>query len=189
MTTVLTVLTPGFADWETALLNAASASYYGITTRYASPGGLPVSSSGGLRVLPDLAVENIDPAMLDALIICGGTAWAQAEAPQITTVLRNTLAAGKVVAGICDGTLPLARAGLLDRVAHTSNSTENLAATGYAGAAFYHDQPRAVRSGQIITAPGTAPVSFTAAVLEALGYGSDELNFYCSLYGAEHRTA
>ena len=186
MATIVTLLTPGFADWETALLNAASAGYFGIATRYASPDGLPVASAGGLRVTPDLAAENIDPAMLDALVICGGTAWASANAPQISPLLQKTHSAGKVIAGICDGTLPMARAGLLDHVDHTSNSADNLAPTLYAGAGFYQDQPRAVRSGQIITAPGTAPVSFMAAVLQALGFGGEDLRFYCGLYGAEH---
>ena len=39
MTTIVTVLTDGFADWETALLNAAARSYYGIETLFAAPGG------------------------------------------------------------------------------------------------------------------------------------------------------
>lgn len=38
MTTLLTVLTPGFADWETALLNAGARDYYRLETRFATPG-------------------------------------------------------------------------------------------------------------------------------------------------------
>lgn len=189
MTTIVTVLTPGFADWETALLNAASAGHLGITTRYAAPGGIPLASAGGLQVTPDLPIDNIDPAGIDALVICGGAAWSQPGAPDLTRLLQATAAAGKVVGGICDGTLPLARAGLLDTIPHTSNSTDNLAPTGYGGARFYRDQPRAVRAGAIITAPGTAPVSFMAEMLEALGYGRDDLRFYYGLFAAEHPPA
>lgn len=36
MTTILTILTEGFADWETALLNAGARQYYGITTLFAT---------------------------------------------------------------------------------------------------------------------------------------------------------
>ena len=187
MTTIVTILTPGFADWETALLNAAAHSYYGIDTRYATPGGDPVTSSGGLRVMSDLSIEALDPAGFDALVICGGTAWSSTDAPDLGELLRRTAAAGKTVAGICDGTLALARSGLLDNVPHTSNSPDNLPPTGYAGAAHYRDQPQAVLAGRIVTAAGTAPVSFMAAVMETLGHADDDLKFYTGLYAAEHR--
>ena len=132
-------------------------------------------------------IEDIEPTTIDALVINGGTAWSQPDAPDISAVLRDTRAAGKTVAGICDGTLALARAGLLDRVAHTSNSRENLTPTGYKGAQFYRDQPAAVLDGRIVTAPGTAPVTFMGAVLETLGLRNDELDYYLGLYAAEHR--
>ncbi|MEO5805869.1 DJ-1/PfpI family protein [Devosia sp.] len=71
MTTIITILTPGFADWETALLNAVARSYYGVETRFASPGGAPVTSSGGMHVVADLAIGDINPDDIDALVICG----------------------------------------------------------------------------------------------------------------------
>jgi putative intracellular protease/amidase len=188
MTTIVTILTNGFADWETALLNAGARQYFGINTRFASVGGEPVVSAAGMRVLPDMAVEEIDPTGIDALLINGGTAWSQTDAPDITKVLQSTREAGKTVGGICDGTLALARAGLLDTVAHTSNSRDNLTPTAYQGAALYRDQPAAVLDGNVVTAPGTAPVSFMGAVLEALGLRNGELDYYLGLYAAEHRS-
>jgi putative intracellular protease/amidase len=189
MTAIVTILTEGYADWETALLNAAARSYFHIDTRFATPGGKPVTSSGGLKVTPDLAVEDIDVAAIDALVVNGGAAWSQPDAPDISKVLMAARDAGKTVAGICDGTLALARAGLLDDVDHTSNSTSNLAPTGYAGASRYKDQPDAVVSGKIVTAPGTAPVSFMGGVLETLGLRDDNLNYYLGMYAAEHQAA
>ena len=189
MTTIVTILTEDYADWETALLNAAARSYFKIETRFATPGGKPVTSSGGLKVMPDLAVEDIDVGAIDALVVNGGAAWSQADAPDISAVLIAARDAGKTVAGICDGTLALARAGLLDAVAHTSNSTDNLSPTGYRGAAQYRDQPDAVVAGKIVTAPGTAPVSFMGGVLETLGLRDDNLNYYLGMYAAEHRAA
>lgn len=97
--------------------------------------------------------------------------------------------AGKVVAGICDGTLALAKTGLLDTVAHTSNSAENLSPTGYAGATLYRDTPSAVIDGKVVTAPGTAPVSFMAGVMQALGLRDGNLDYYLGLHAAEHRDA
>ncbi|WEK04524.1 MAG: DJ-1/PfpI family protein [Candidatus Devosia phytovorans] len=186
MTTIVTILTEGYADWETALLNAAARSHYGIETRFATPGGVPVTSAGGLRVSPDLAVEDIDTAAIDALVVNGGEAWSREDAPDISAALVAARDAGKVVGGICDGTLTLAKAGLLDAVSHTSNSADNLPKTGYRGAAHYQDQPQAVVAGKIITAPGTAPVSFMGGVMQALGLRDGNLDFYIGMYGAEH---
>jgi putative intracellular protease/amidase len=117
MTMIVTILTEGYADWETALLNAAARSYFNIDTRFATPGGRPVTSSGGLKVMPDLAVEDIDVEAIDALVVNGGAIWSQADAPDIGKVLVAARDAGKTVAGICDGTLALAKAGLLDDIA------------------------------------------------------------------------
>lgn len=187
MTTIVTILTNGFADWETALLNAGARQYFGVHTQFATMEGEAVVSAGGMKVVPDMAVEDISPGQTDAVLVNGGTAWSQADSPDITPVLRAMRDAGKTVAGICDGTLALARAGILDSVAHTSNSPENLAPTGYGGAALYRDQPTAVLDGRIVTAPGTAPVSFMGAVLQTLGLRTGDLDYYLSLYAAEHQ--
>lgn len=187
MTTIVTILTEGYADWETALLNAAARQYYGTTTLFASPEGKPVRSAGGLLVTPDFPVEAIEPKEIDALILNGGTIWASPEAPDLTTLLHAAGSAGVRIAAICDATLALAKAGLLDAIPHTSNGPDTLKPTGYFGAAHYQDQPLAVASGKIITAPGTAPVSFMSTVMESLGLRNDELDFYLGFHAAEHQ--
>ena len=187
MTTIVTILSEGYADWETALLNAGAREYYNVDTRFATPGGKPVTSAGGLKVTPDMAVEDIDPHAIDALVVSGGTIWSKPHAPDISATLIAARAAGKTVAGICDATLVMAKAGLLDNVAHTSNSTENLASTAYQGAVHYKDQPNAVVDGKIVTASGTAPVSFMSGVLETLGLRDGNLDYYLGMYSAEHK--
>lgn len=189
MTTIVTLLTQGYADWETALLNAVARQYYEIDTLFATPGGRPVVSAGGLRVTPDLAIADIDAGAVDALVLNGGTAWTAADAPELGDLPRAVRAAGGLVAAICDGTLALARAGLLDQVRHTGNGPDALTATGYAGAALYQQAPAAVSDGRVVTAPGTAPVSFMAAVMAGLGRQDDNLAFYLGLHAAEHRAA
>ena len=42
MTKIVTVLTDGFADWETSLLNAVARGFYGVETDYATLDGMPV---------------------------------------------------------------------------------------------------------------------------------------------------
>lgn len=189
MTTMITILTAGYADWETALLNAVARQYYEVDTLFATPGGRPVVSAAGLRVTPDLAVADIDLAGMDALVLNGGTAWSAPDAPELGDLLVRARAAGVLIAGICDATLALAQAGLLDQVRHTGNSAEALAGTGYNGAALYQTVAAAVSDGGIITAPGTAPVRFLAAVMEGLGRLDDNLAFYLELHAQEHRAA
>jgi len=189
MTTIVTLLTDGLADWETALLNAVAKGYYGVDLCFASPLGKPVTSMGGMRVMPDVAMEDIDVAAIDALVISGGTIWQTPGAPDIGPVARAAHERGRLVAGICDGTLALARTGLLDGVAHTSNGVGYLAPSGYAGANHYQDVPGAVTDGGIVTAPATAPVGFMVAVLAGLGMADDQLLFYAGLHAAEHAGA
>lgn len=186
MTIIVTLLTEGFADWETAMLNAVAKGFYGVETRFASPGGTAVTSMGGLRVTPDLALEAVDFDAIDALVISGGTIWQTPHAPDLSRFVHAAHEKGKAVAGICDGTMALARTGLLDAVGHTSNGAGYLAPTGYAGASHYRDVPGAVRDQRIVTAPATAPVGFMVAVLEELGLADEQLRYYAGLQAAEH---
>jgi putative intracellular protease/amidase len=189
MTRIVTILTDGFADWETALINAGGSSFYGFETAYATPGGAAVRSSGGMRAMADLALEDIDLDHVDVLLVCGGTIWATDAAPDITGLLRRAHAAGKVVGVICDATLQLARSGLIDTRPHTSNAAGFLNATGYGGAAHYRDGAEAVLADRIVTAAGTSSVSFMAKVLEALGLADENLDFYVGLHAAQYRPA
>ena len=189
MTSAITILTDNFADWETALLNSTARLYYGFYTRFATPGGQPVTSSGGMLVTPQLALEDISLDELDLLMVCGGSSWQSGKAPDLTALLRAAQAKNIVLAGICDGTRVLAQAGVLDNVRHTSNSAANLLETGYAGAALYQDVPWAVADQRVITAPGTAPVTFTREVLRTLGIHDDNLTAYLAMHGAEHGQA
>jgi putative intracellular protease/amidase len=189
MTVIVTILTEGFADWETALLNAAARSFYRARVHYASPGGRPVTSSGGMRVTPDLALEAVDLDSLDALIVCGGTIWQTPAAPDLTKILSSAHAGGKVIGAICDGTLAVARAGLLDAVRHTSNGAGYLDASGYKGRALYQDVPCAVSDRNVITASATAPVSFMSEVMKAIGLADENLDDYVNMHAAQFRAA
>ena len=186
MTRAITILTENFADWETALFNSTARLYYGVYTEFATQGGQPVTSSGGMLVTPQLALEDISLDELDLLMVCGGSSWQSGKAPDVSALLRAARARNIVLAGICDGTRVLAQAGVLDNVRHTSNGADNLATTGYAGAALYQDVPWAVADQGVITAPGTAPVSFTREVLRSLGIADDNLHAYLAMHGAEH---
>lgn len=189
MTTILTILTEGFADWETTLLNAVAHSFYKVETRYATPGGKPVTSSGNMTVTPQLALEAVDVADYDAIIVCGGTIWQSPEAPDIAPLLEAAKAKGKLIGLICDGTVAGARAGLLDGIRHTSNGDGYLDFTGYAGKALYRDTAAAVTDGKVVTAGGVSPVSFMAAIMDGLGLADDNLQYYVGLHAAQYARA
>jgi len=186
MTTLITILTEGYADWEIGLVAGVARGFYGLKVRHAAPGGRQLTSGGGLRVTPDLAIEAIDLDTTVALIVCGGPIWQTDRAPDISALLVAAHEQDLLVAGICDGTMALARAGLLDHAEHTSNSLETLLDTGYAGQTGYWDVPHAVAADHIVTAPGTAPVSFMAQILEGLGLADGNLDRYLDLLAAEH---
>ena len=122
-------------------------------------------------------VSELAPWRPGVIAVIGGAAWETPAAPDIDALLGAQHASGCVVAGICGGTLALARAGLLNDARHTSNDPDFLASNAdmqhYDGAPLYEKSPAAVADGGVVTAPGTAPVSFTAAVFEAAGVAAE----------------
>ena len=126
-----------------------------------------VTTAGGMRIQPDLTLADISPAETAMLILPGGKTWEEGENMEAVRFAQSVLAGGGGVAAICGATAGLARGGVLDHCKHTSNVSEYLAATGYAGAALYQDAP-AVRDGAVITANGTAPVDFAFHIFDYL---------------------
>jgi putative intracellular protease/amidase len=144
---------------------------------------------GGLTAAPDMAFNDIDLGKLRGLLVIGGTIWESGNAPDIRELLRAANWDQRLIGAICGGTRALAAAGLLDRVQYTSNFADYLGdVKGYCGGDFYRETPAALRAGNIVTAPGTAPVSFMKTVLEALGRGSPSLDYYAAMFGAEHKS-
>lgn len=157
-----------FADWETGHATAWLARA-GHQIRTVGPTTTPVTSIGGLRVTPDLALADLRPEDSALLILPGADLWDTSDdlAPFAATA-RRFLDAGVPVAAICGATAGLARAGLLDDRPHTSAVSFYLAATGYKGGEHYVDAD-AVTDGDLITAGPTEPVAFAREVLGKLG--------------------
>lgn len=182
----------GWADWEAGFVLAALREYFGFTVRIATPGGVEATSIGGVRAAADLAFDAVDPADEDLLLVIGSDRWIAAEDPVITALLRRAAAAGLPIGAICAGTLAAARAGLLENRPHTSNALKFLRdkALAYGGAAHYQDTPRAVTGGNLVTAPGSAPASFSVAILRLVAPEREaDIVRYAAMLSAEHAPA
>jgi putative intracellular protease/amidase len=132
----------------------------------------PIATMGGVRMIPDMQLSDLDPAASDLLILAGAEMWDAGGGQPFAAMAGRFLAAGVPVAAICGATAGLARVGLLDERDHTSAAPEYLAATGYAGGHHYIDE-RAVVDGDLITAGPQSPVQFACATLARLGLASD----------------
>ncbi|MEM8658847.1 MAG: DJ-1/PfpI family protein [Pseudomonadota bacterium] len=183
MPRVAVLLTPGFADWEYAPLAGAGRGYFDLDVGFFGPD--PAVSMGGLSATGLAPFEDVAAFKPDVIAVIGGTIWETDEAPDISTLLKT----GPTIAGICGGTLALARAGLLDTAPHTSNAADYLTAhaPAYAGSDAYLESAIAVTAPQLITASGTAPISFAAAVFDAAGVPSDQIAQFRAMMAAEHQ--
>ncbi|MFD3378963.1 MULTISPECIES: type 1 glutamine amidotransferase family protein [unclassified Streptomyces] len=170
------------ADWETGHTTAYLArGGYEIRTVGASPA--PVRSVGGLRIQPDVTLDDLRPEDSSLLILPGADLWDTSDdlAP-FARKAREFLDADVPVAAICGGTAGLAREGLLDDRTHTSAVSFYLAATGYKGGERYVDTD-AVTDGKLITAGPTEPVAFAREVFGLLGvYEGEVLDAWYRLF-------
>ncbi|MBY4037311.1 DJ-1/PfpI family protein [Rhodococcus fascians] len=199
MITVALYATDTMADWEYGYLIAGLAMAReqnpdANRLLVASESGEAVTTMGGLRITPDVALADHPP--VDALILPGAGTWESANGAALE-LAAELVAAGTPVAAICGATYGLARTGLLDDRAHTSNAAEFLTqAAEYRGAEHYREE-KAVSDGTVITAGATAPIEFAKLVFERLDvfpqpiidawyglYTTGERRFYDQLTGA-----
>ena len=167
------------ADWQYAHITA-QASIAGrfrpagedkIGLLFAGPSTAAVTSMGGMGVTPDVTFPDLEDyatsRSLAGVVFPGGNGVFRVTG-SLSALCRPLIADTIPVAAICMATTALASAGVLDDRRHTSNRRELLDRTGYAGADWYRDE-RVVADGPVITAAGTNPVPFAAAVLEHTG--------------------
>lgn len=112
----------GFADWEPAHALAELRRWGKKSVVVLGFEPEPVTSMGGLRVVPDRKLSDVRRSEVEILILPGGDFW-ESTYPQaeLNRILVDLVGADVPIAAICAGTLAVARAGLLDDRRHTSN--------------------------------------------------------------------
>ncbi|MFP4975986.1 type 1 glutamine amidotransferase family protein [Paenibacillus sp. CN-4] len=164
------------SDWEIGYLAAElnSGRYFrqGLAPAKIVTVGIektPVTTMGGLKIIPDIKVDECSIKSVDALILPGGNTWTEAIHAPILKIAEMCLNEGIVVGAICGATFGLAQAGLLDSRWHTSNDLAYLKTIchSYMGEEYYKVES-AVTDGKLITASGVAPLEFSVQVLKAL---------------------
>lgn len=144
----------------------------------------PVTTMGGVRILPDLSLEECVAANVGVLILPGGNTWLEDIHAPIMEKAQEFMDAGILVAAICGATMGLAKAGILDSRPHTSNDLGYLKAVipTYKGETLY-SQKTVVTYDRLITATGVAPVDFAREVLRELGvFSTRTLDAWYQLY-------
>ena len=130
----------------------------------------PVTTMGGLCLVPDITIADIKPDADRVFILPGADTWLDPKQGPVLETVARFLKTDMIIAAICGATMGLAQAGLLNNRPHTSNDAAVLKmfCPDYCGDQFYVHEP-AVTDETLITASGLAPVDFAYQVFKKLG--------------------
>lgn len=144
----------------------------------------PVTTMGGLKILPSISIDECILERTDVLVLPGGNTWTEAIHEPLLKKASASLKEGTVVAAICGATVGLAKMGVLNSRRHTSNNLEymKMICPNYTGEKYYEMEP-AVTDGNLVTASGIAPLEFTLHVFKVLDvFAPETLRSWFSLY-------
>lgn len=151
----------------------------------------PISTMGGLKIVPDCLVSDIDVGEGSMLLLPGADTWDDSKHVTIMDKAKELLTLGATVCAICGATSALARFGLLDQRPHTSNGPGflEMVSPGYKGQRYYIDKP-SVADNNLITASCTGALLWAKQIIVRLDvFKSDTLESwyeYFSTGKAEH---
>jgi putative intracellular protease/amidase len=127
-----------------------------------------ITTMGGIKIKPDLAVDDINHQDAGLLMLIGADSWDAPQHRDVLNLAQKFLQSEIPVAAICGATGALANAGTLNKYRHTSNDPSYLKQfPAYSGGDQYVMEP-SVRDGNLITASGLAPLEFAREILSCL---------------------
>ena len=177
MKSVHVLLFDGYADWEIGYIlpelkrmGKLEITSVGFTKEI-------ITSMGGLKIEPDITLNEVDITKTALFIIPGGGFW-EKPYPQekINSLLKELVNNQIPVAAICAATIVFANANILTGVNHTSNSLDFLRTMtpDYNEYETYANS-LSVCDKHIITASGLGAIEFTKDILTEMNIGSPEM--------------
>ena len=143
-----------------------------------------ITTMGGLKIKPDISVDECILESKDLIVLPGGNTWGEDIHQPILKKIGEALKLGTIVAAICGATEGLANNGYLDSRKHTSNDLDyiKMVCPHYKGEKFYETKP-VVCDVNLITASGIAPLEFAKEVLTILDvFAPHTLQSWYNLY-------
>lgn len=172
---ILIYIESGYADNEICYIGREVRDKYNV--KYVSLEN-NVISKGGLRVLPDYNLAEIDSIdKFKILILCGGSFWRlnNFKNDKLRNLINKFVDNSKMVCAICDAVTFLCFNGYLDNRYHTGNTLDYLlkVCPNYKGKDFYVCK-NAVLDNNFITAGGVCNLDFSREIFKYLNVKSDE---------------
>jgi transcriptional regulator GlxA family with amidase domain len=132
----------------------------------------PVTSRGGLTVIPDYDLTNHPP--IDIVIIPGGFITAELESHTLITWIQAMSKKVEITASVCTGAFILAKAGLLDEKPATTHWEDQIDLQTMFPRVSVLSEKRWVEVGQVVTSAGiSAGISMSLHLVARLE--SDDL--------------
>ncbi|MGY0373353.1 DJ-1/PfpI family protein [Clostridium sp. JNZ J1-5] len=136
----------------------------------------PIQTIGGLSIIPDCLIDEIDENNMVALLLPGAESWNSEKNNQILEKALSYIDKGILVGAICGATLALADLKVLDKFKHTSNSLDYLTlfSKQYSGKELYVNSPAVVDSN-LITASSAGGLLWAKYIIQYLNV------FHCGI--------
>ena len=167
----------GLADSEIGLITYELHMRNKLPVRTMGLTGDCVTTGGGLRVLPEMTLDDLDVKDTSLVILPGGEMWNETFNETLAGWVIQRHEEGVVIAAICAATMFLAKTGIYDTgVKYTSNSLDYMKTffPEYHGERDYVDT-YAVSDQGVITASGAAPHEFAYQILKTLEIYDDKV--------------
>jgi putative intracellular protease/amidase len=158
----------GFADWEAALIMCELKKMEQIEVVTVGFTKERIHSMGGLKVIPDISLEEVQVDGALIFIMPGGEMWEGFSSVELSSLLQKLHESNVYIAAICGATLFLAKEGFFNERKHTSNSKSYLKENVPSYKDGLYQEKLAVTDDTIITASGLGCIEFAFEILEAL---------------------
>ena len=176
MRTIYVYVLDTLADWETGYITSElkSGRFFKkdaqpVTLKTVSCSNEPIVTMGGMTVIPDCTISEIEVNDSSVLLLPGADSWSDKKHNAIIEKAGELLTSGSAVCAICGATAALANSGLLDKRSHASNGPGflEMVSPAYRGKEYYIDEP-SVADNNLITAGSTGALLWAKQIIEYL---------------------